>query len=204
MNAILWRKNLVYVLTGVGLVALTVAPGMARQQDSSQQSGDPVADAARKAREQKKREPAKPKKVYTDDDLNHAVPDASSTSTDRSGDAAKDAAAKNGTDQNAAGGPETNKDREAKWRKRFKEAYGKLAQAEKELDILQREDNKAQVQYYSDPQKAMQEQYSRKDINEKNSKIDAKKKEVVQLKQQISDLEDQLRKDGGDPGWAAP
>jgi hypothetical protein len=203
MNAVLWRKHLAYVLTGVGLVALTVTSGMARKQDS-QQTGDPVADAARRAREQKKKEVAKPKKVYTDDDMNHAVPDTSSTSTDKSGDAGKDATAKNGTDQNAAGGPETDKDREAKWRKRFKEAYGKVAQAEKELDILQREDNKAQVQYYSDPQKAMQEQYSRKDINEKNSKIAAKKQEIAQLKQQVSDLEEQLRKDGGDPGWAAP
>jgi hypothetical protein len=204
MNAILWRKSLAYLLTAVGLAALTAAPGMAQRQDQ-QQTGDPVADAARKAREQKKKETAKPKRVYTDDDLNHAVPDATPSSTEKSADGAKDATPKSGTDQaNAAAGPETDKDREAKWRKRFKDAYGKLAQAEKELDILQREDNKAQVQYYSDPQKAMQEQYSRKDINEKNSKIDAKKKEVAQLKQQIGDLQDDLRKDGGDPGWAAP
>ena len=202
MSATLWRKGLAYLLTGVGLAALTAASGMAQSQDQ----GDPVADAARKAREQKRKETAKPKRVYTDDDLNHAVPDnAAPTSAQNSADGAKDAAAKNGTNQpSAATGPETDKDREAKWRKRFKDAYGKLAQAEKELDILQREDNKAQVQYYSDPQKAMQEQYSRKDINEKNTKIDAKKKEVAQLKQQISDMQDDLRKDGGDPGWAAP
>ncbi len=50
----------------------------------------------------------------------------------------------------------------------------------------------------------MAEQYSRKDINEKDAKIAAKKKEVDQLKERISDMEDQLRKDGGDPGWAAP
>ena len=205
MNA-LWRKNLAHVLAGMGLLALMVTPGIAQQQDQgASQSGDPVADAARKAREQKKKEAPKPKKVYTDDDLNHAIPETTSTSTDKPADGSKDAASKNGTDQtNAAAGPETDKDREGKWRKRFKDAYGKLAQAEKELDILQREDNKAQVQYYSDPQKAMQEQYSRKDINEKNSKIDAKKKEIAQLKQQISDMEDALRKDGGDPGWAAP
>jgi len=69
---------------------------------------------------------------------------------------------------------------------------------------LQREVNKASTQYYSDPQKAMAEQYSRKDINEKDAKIAAKKKEVDQLKERISDMQDQLRKDGGDPGWAAP
>jgi hypothetical protein len=36
----------------------------------------------------------------------------------------------------------------------------------------------------------------------KTSKIDAKKKEIEQLKQSFSDLEDDLRKSGGDPGWA--
>src|SRR6266480_5933740 len=46
----------------------------ARQQGSSQQqTGDPVADAARKAREKKKDAP-KPKKIYTDDDLKKSTP----------------------------------------------------------------------------------------------------------------------------------
>ena len=78
----------------------------------------------------------------------------------------------------------------------------KIAQSEKELDLLQRELEKAQVQYYPDPQKALMEQNSRKDINQTTSKIDAKKKEIEQLKQSFSDLEDDLRKAGGDPGWA--
>jgi len=36
----------------------------------------------------------------------------------------------------------------------FKEAYANLDSRGEELHILQRENNKAQVQYYSDPQKA--------------------------------------------------
>jgi hypothetical protein len=202
MSMTLCRKTLGYVLSGA-VLTLTPAIVRAQNQNAAQQTGDPVADAARKAREQKKKETVKPKKVYTDDDLNHYVP-SSATSDEKTADGAKDASGKTATDKANATTPETNQDREAKWRKRFHDAYGKLAQAEKELDILQREGDKAQVQYYSDPQKAMQEQYSRKDINDKNAKIDTKKKEVAQLKQQISDLEEQLRKDGGDPGWAAP
>ncbi len=58
------------------------------------------------------------------------------------------------------------------------------------------------IQYYNDPQKAMQEQYTRAEINAKNDKIAEKKKEIADLKQQLSDLEDQLRSAGGDPGWA--
>jgi predicted RNase H-like nuclease (RuvC/YqgF family) len=107
----------------------------------------------------------------------------------------KDAAGKTG---------EAKENPETKWRKEFKEAYANLARAEKELDILQREGNKAQLQYYSDPQKALEEQYTRKEINDKDAKIAAKKIEIEQLKQKISDMEDALRKSGGDPGWANP
>ena len=46
---------------------------VARQQDNSQQTGDPVADAARRAREAKQNAP-KPRKVYTDDDVSKPKP----------------------------------------------------------------------------------------------------------------------------------
>ena len=91
---------------------------------------------------------------------------------------------------------------EAYWRKRFQGIRDKIDTAQKELDILQRELDKDQVQYYSDPQKALMQQHDRSDINDKTAKIDAKKKEIDGLNQQLSDLEDDLRKAGGDPGWA--
>ena len=58
------------------------------------------------------------------------------------------------------------------------------------------------MEYYPDPQKAMTQQNTRADINEKQAKIDAKKRDLDQLRQGLDDLEDQLRKSGGDPGWA--
>jgi chromosome segregation ATPase len=185
-------------------LALFGLPLFAQQQQQSpgQSTGDPVADAARKAREQKKKEADKPKKVYTDDDLNHYVP-ATPSSEQKTGAAEGKPSSKEGEAKNGAPA-EPDKNAEQQWRKRFREAYGKLAQLEKELDIMQREENKAQVQYYSDPQKAMEEQYTRKEINDKNTKIAAKKDEITQQKQHISDMEDDLRKSGGDPGWARP
>jgi len=204
MDARILRNGAAF--TGLALVALALSafPSSARQQqqDSQQSTGDPVADAARKAREQKKKDTVKPKRVITDDDVNHLV----SGSAPAAGDATEGATKKPDTEGKDAAGKTAKPEEsaETKWRKQFKDAYANLDRVQRELDVLQREDNKAQVQYYSDPQKALAEQYTRKDINDKDAKIAAKKKEIDQLKQQISDMEDALRKSGGDPGWAAP
>jgi chromosome segregation ATPase len=170
---------------------------------AQQPTGDPVADAARKTRAQQKKE-GKPKKVYTEDDLSHGKGNASDQSATSTGQQTPQGAPDNA--QAAATGADStlaeDKNDEKKWRKRFQDLRDKIAQSEKELDLLQRELEKAQVQYYPDPQKALMEQNSRKEINQKTSKIDAKKQEIERLKQSFSDLEDDLRKAGGDPGWA--
>jgi chromosome segregation ATPase len=171
------------------------------QQDQSQaNTGDPVADAARKAREQKKIAP-KPKKVFTDDDVATRPPAdvQASTASGKSDD---------GTAQGKAPVAKTDAEKkedpnsEAAWRKRFAAQRRKISDAEEALSVLQREAEKADLQYYPDPQKALQEQYTRAEINAKNDKIAEKKKEIADLKQQLSDMEDQLRSSGGDPGWA--
>jgi hypothetical protein len=192
MRMRIWMK-------GLALVAVLCLAGLsaaARPQAASQQTGDPVADAARKAREAKKDVP-KPKKVWTDDDLKKATPDTTSTPGSGSG------AAASSTGQGGGGGTQANDPNgEVAWRAKFKEQHDRIAAAEKELDVLQRELQKAQLEYYPDPQKAMTQQNTRADINDKTAKIDAKQKEIAQLKQGLDDLEDQLRKANGNPGWA--
>ena len=91
---------------------------------------------------------------------------------------------------------------EKTWRKRFADQHAKIARAEKELEILQRELEKSSLQYYPDPTKAMKEQNDRAEINAKTAKVAEKKKELAQLKQLLDDMETDLRKAGGDPGWA--
>ena len=202
MQVKLWMKAFI-IVPALCLAGLSAA---AQQQGSSQQqTGDPVADAARKARE-KKKDAAKPKKVYTDDDVKRStpVPEAAATSAPANAGGTEAAKTAQVAGDAAKGGDATKTEdpnSEAAWRKRFQAQRDKIAKAEKELDILGRELEKAQVEYYPDPQKAMKQQNSRADINAINAKIDAKRKEVDQLRQGLDDLEDQLRKSGGDPGW---
>lgn len=202
------RTNWVKSAVMVGALCLAGWGTYAKQQDSSsQQTGDPVADAARKAREEKKNV-QKAKKVFTDDDVKPATPDkpavqnasAAGTASGAQGATATTAAA--GTQKAEDATVKEDPNSEKAWRKRFSEQHEKIARAEKELDILQRELEKAQTQYYADPQKAMTEQNNRAEVNEKTAKIDAKKKELEALRQQLDDMETELRKSGGDPGWA--
>jgi len=203
------RNNTLRIAFGLVVLALAFCVPVHAQQQDSQQSGtgDPVADAARKAKEQKKDAP-KPKRVYTDDDIVTKKSDISivgtapvqqdPAATQSNPDAAKTGQAKAGEKDKDKEDPNSEK----AWRRRFSELRTKITSAEQELDVLQREENKAGVQYYSDPTKALNEQYSRDEINKKTAKIDAKKKEVAALHQQWDDLENQLQKSGGDPGWA--
>ena len=196
------RTDRVLRLTALFALVGSMALATLAQQSPDQQSSDAVADAARKARTEKQATP-KPKKIYTDDDF------ASSKNAGAQAPKAEGAASSVTTDQAAPdqsaakdGSASNDPKSEAFWRKRFQTVRDKLDQSEKELDILQRELNKDQLQYYNDPQKALMQQYDRKDINEKTSKVDARKKEVEGLKKQLSDMEEELRKAGGDPGWA--
>jgi hypothetical protein len=196
MRANSWLKAAA-ILSALAFCAL---PSLALAQSDSQSSGDPVADAARRSREAKQNA-AKPKKVYTDDDLSRPKPAPSAATTNAAPGSQPANAPANATPATTSSADEDAKT-EASWRARFKDQRDKIARAEKELDILQRETQKAQLQYYPDPQKAMNEQYTRKDINDKEAKIEAKRQEIAALKQGLSDLEDTLRKAGGDPGWA--
>ena len=170
------------------------ASGQASGQSSGNQQ-ESLADAARKAREQKKEAP-KAAKVFTNDDL----PAGGGISTVGKAAGAPEAAAE-------AAGPAVSGNDEKTWRARFADLHHKLDQDKAELDVLEREAAVGMVQYYGgDPQKAMQDQTSGQplgtDYNKKTAAIEAKQKAVEADEKAISDAEDELRKSGGDTGWA--
>jgi hypothetical protein len=169
---------------------------LAAQQDQGQQS---VADAARKAQAEKKNAP-KPKMVIDNDNLG-TLSGAVNVVGEQA--APPDDQTKKPADDKTANSGEPAKD-EAYFRQKFAAAYKKLADDEHELDILQREHNLKQQQYYADPMAQLKQEYSRQDLNDTKTKIDDKTAVIAQDKTDISDLENYLRKVGGDAGWATP
>jgi len=158
---------------------------------------DPLVAAARRAREQKK-DQTKPAKVITNDN----IPTQGGISAVG---ASPSATPENGAD-NAAGTPvksgASSPNDEKSWREKFANLRHKVDQDQAELDVMQRELGVLDVQYYNDPVKAMQQDLTRADINKKTADIEAKKQQLEADKQAISDAEDELRKAGGDAGWA--
>jgi hypothetical protein len=173
-------------------------PANASNQATSAAPVDSLAEAARKARVAEKNAP-KAGRVFTNDNIPTAggVSDVGTVN---------EASSNSGTNKKAEpkGSAKAPASDEATWRARFGDLRHKLQQDQAELDIMQRELGVLNMQYYSDPNKAMQQQLSRDDINKKSAAIDAKKKQVADDQQAISDAEDALRKAGGDPGWANP
>lgn len=210
-KAVPMRKPLVGIiiaaaLCGGGWVAAAAA------QDTPPANQEPsVADAARKAKAEKKQQTA-PKQVWTDDNLPKVPHEAPPAAEGEAVGGTEAGGGEKGEAKPGAPGEDENKkqaDLEAKWRQKFADAHKKLDDDQKDLDLMERELSLKRMQYYNDPNTAMREQYQYPagrggDINDLVKKIDDKKQEIEKDKQAISDLEDELRKEGLPPGWSRP
>jgi hypothetical protein len=164
-------------------------------------SGDSLAAAARKAREQKKEQAqAKPREFDNDNIPKQGGVSAVGQTADAATDGTTSAAASNAAAAPVSGVPGPND--EKGWRDMFGKLRHKLEQDQDSVSVMQRELGVLDVQYYNDPVKGMQQGLTRSDINAKTAKIDAAKQQVEADKQAISDAEDQLRRAGGDIGWS--
>jgi chromosome segregation ATPase len=191
----------ILITLALGSVLLAAPAYLAAQQDQNQGS---VADAARKAQAEKKNAP-KAKMTIDNDNLGTLTGTVNVVGQEPA--PSSDQANKDGGDKStkpAAPGDKAPAKDEAYWRDKFAAANKKLADDAHELDILQREFNLKQDQFYTDPTAQLKQEYSRQDLNDTKAKIDAKTAVVDQDKADISNLEDELRQAGGDPGWATP
>lgn len=183
-------KRLITLALGCALLAAPVF--LSAQDDQGQES---VADAARKARAEKKDAP-KPKMTIDNDNLDTLKGAVNVVGQEPT---PPDDQTKKAADDKTKAAPVKD---EAYWRAKFAGAYKKLNDDSHELDIMQREYNLKQEQFYTDPMASLKQDYSRQDLNDSKTKIDDMTATVAQDKTDISNLEDELRQAGGDPGWA--
>jgi len=159
---------------------------------SSAPPTESLADAARKAREARKDQP-KPARVFDNDNL----PGGTVSTVGKTEGAKKD-----GDDASSDDKSKSGTDSEKAWKEKFATLRSKLARDKEDLEVMQRELGVLNLQNYSDPNKGLQQELTRSDINNKTAAIDAKQKTIDADQQAIGDAEDDLRKSGGDSGWA--
>jgi len=182
-----------FIILALGCLLLAGPACLAAQQDQ-----ESVADAARKAQAAKKNAP-KAKLTIDDDNLGTLTGVVNVVGQEPA--APEDQTKKPAAPKNAAVAKDKDEDY---WRDRFAAANKKLADDQRELDITQRELNLKQEQFYTDPMASLKQEYSRQDINDSRTKIDELTARVAQDKTDLSNLEDELRRAGGDAGWATP
>jgi hypothetical protein len=187
-----------------------LVPGLGRgqQPDASDNS---LGDIARKVRAEKSKE-TKPAKVITNDNIKAPSPEsgapapAPAAGQNPSENKPEKPGGKTAAEPKEKGDTPPTSDTgevhgEKYFRTRMSELQGNLDLHKRELNVLQQKLNLNQPQYYSDPQKALEQQYSRDDINKLTGDVDAKKQQIADDEKAIEDLRDQLRQESGDPGW---
>lgn len=163
--------------------------------------GQSLAELARQQRARKAQQ-GKAVKVFT----NHQL---SRPSSSRPATRAAEAQKPEGEEQmDAADTTEAESAREerARLEKEYREKFAQLREElsfeERKLDVMQRELNLMQIQYYSDPNVAMREQHERGEINQRMQDLEAQKAAVEQKKATITALEEELRREGLPVGWS--
>ena len=146
-------------------------------------------------------------KVLTNDDVSSSAPapaPPAATTPAAAGQAPAGAAAGQPGQPAAGAAPEekTQEELEAEYRMKFAELRENLSLEERKLDILQRELNLMQNQYYQDPTATLMQEASRSNINARIAEIEAQKVVVETAKQAIAALEEELRVKGLPAGWA--
>jgi hypothetical protein len=179
----------------------------------------PLGDLARQLKAQRAKSGEK-SKVYTNDDLAALSPSgehsaaspakASSTTAKEAKSGEKPAKKTSGNEvgKEPAQASPAETGEETHGEKYYREHMNKLRERlqvdQRELSVLEQKLGENQMQYYPDPNKGLLQEsgptaYS--DIHKLQDQIDKKKTEIAADQEAIDDLQEQLRREGGDAGW---
>lgn len=191
------------VLLALTTLLLVTAPAWAQSSRTPQS----LAELARKVRAQRAKKDLSKIPFYTNDSIPKTGAPISIVGKGRRPAAEASEGVTATAEGEAAAEGEAEECGEQCWRVRFREQREKIRTAQYELDILQREYKLARTQYYQDPNQAVREQYSGntaggRELQDLLNRINEKQAEIQRLQQELAALEDELRRSGGQPGWA--
>lgn len=215
------------VYTSICLV-LTLA-GLANaqpQQDHPTQQAQPatttspsLGELARQLKLKREKALTKPKTVFTNDNMPVRPPEEGPTAaggiaTPAGEPATTSAEPVTGAPPSGEPKPETKAQGEAVsataapevhdekyYRTKMKDLETQLDLHQRQLSVLQQKTGQNQMQFYADPQKTLNQEFTRADINKLTQDIDKKKQDIAADYDAMDALRDQLRREGGDPGW---
>ncbi len=174
-----------------GWVFVCLAAANSYTQQSPAPNGASLGDVARQLKAEKAKQP-KPVMVITNDNIEALGAKSAPAPSPQAKKPANSAA-------EASAPPEVHG--AEYFRSHLSNLQGQLDTHKRELAVLQQKLGQNRTQYYPNPQDSLMQQYTRSDIDKLSAEIDAKKQQIADDEKAIEDLQEQLRREGGDPSW---
>lgn len=177
---------------------MALAGSMALGQDSGVPQS--LGEIARHLKAQREKQKQKPVAVYTNDNLPRQESLGALSANMEENSQTKGQA----TGKNAPGAAASEGHGEKYFRAKAEKIRSQMEFHKRQLAVLQQQLGLTRMQYYPDPQKTLEQESTpafQTDINKLRSKISSAEKAVADDQKAMEDLQSELRRDGGDPGW---
>lgn len=196
LKAMLRASTMALLVLGVAL-----SLGRAQAQETS------LGDMARQLKAQREKAAKKPTKVYSNDNLPKRQPGEALTMAGGMSQEAPPTPPPDSSASGATGGGEaastgtSGAHDEKYFRAKMAELRDRLETHQRLLNVMQQKQSQGQTQYYSDPNKTLQQEFSRSDANKAVDDVAKMQQNIADDEKAMDDLRDQLRREGGEPGW---
>jgi hypothetical protein len=155
---------------------------------------------ARKLKAEHAKQSQKPVPTFTNDSLLFEHPHGVEPTT-----AAQNEKEKESSKTPAALSPATVKEHGEKYfRSQAQDIRSRVELHQRELAVLEQKLGLASTEYSGNPQRTLEQESTpafHQDLNKLREQIDAKKQQIADDEKAMDNLRDELRKNGGDPGW---
>lgn len=180
----------------MALLAQTGTPVHAQEFSNTPSLGK----VARQLRAERQRQKHGPVAVYTNDNLPSR--DSIGIGTLKGTGGTKEEEARTAKSPSAAGAPKVRG--EKYFRSKANKLRSRMEIHRRQLAVLQQQLGLAKTQYYPNPQKTLEQESTpafQADLDKLRSKIATVEKEINDDQEAMDELQVELRRQGGDPGW---